>query len=142
MDVAGQDATEAFEDVGHSDEAREILRGLMLGELKRVVILSFLLTFPSAVQTRLTVFHPYLYTFRSIASCIYHPFLLSFLSSIIFPPILCLSIKFRAASIPTSSPIHSNLFHHFSQYPPCHPTNRGCPNPIRNSSLGPPKNTY
>ncbi|KAI9887741.1 MAG: hypothetical protein M1823_000490 [Watsoniomyces obsoletus] len=36
MDVAGQDATEAFEDVGHSDEAREILRGLMIGELKRV----------------------------------------------------------------------------------------------------------
>ena len=25
LDVAGQDATEAFEDVGHSDEAREIL---------------------------------------------------------------------------------------------------------------------
>jgi len=35
MDVAGQDATEAFEDVGHSDEAREILAGLKVGILKR-----------------------------------------------------------------------------------------------------------
>jgi cytochrome b involved in lipid metabolism len=36
LDVAGQDATEAFEDVGHSDEAREILTGLLIGKLKRV----------------------------------------------------------------------------------------------------------
>lgn len=36
LDVAGQDATEAFEDVGHSDEAREILDGLIVGKLKRV----------------------------------------------------------------------------------------------------------
>ncbi|PSS22252.1 hypothetical protein M430DRAFT_65447 [Amorphotheca resinae ATCC 22711] len=35
LDVGGQDATEAFEDVGHSDEAREILAGLLVGELKR-----------------------------------------------------------------------------------------------------------
>ena len=37
MDVGGQDATEAFEDVGHSDEAREILDKLLVGNLKRVV---------------------------------------------------------------------------------------------------------
>lgn len=37
LDVGGQDATEAFEDVGHSDEAREILNGLKIGKLKRVV---------------------------------------------------------------------------------------------------------
>lgn len=37
LDVGGQDATEAFEDVGHSDEAREILEGLLVGELKRLV---------------------------------------------------------------------------------------------------------
>lgn len=37
LDVGGQDATEAFEDVGHSDEAREILEGLLVGDLKRVV---------------------------------------------------------------------------------------------------------
>jgi len=36
LDVGGQDATEAFEDVGHSDEAREILDGLIVGKLKRV----------------------------------------------------------------------------------------------------------
>ena len=37
LDVGGQDATEAFEDVGHSDEAREILEGLKVGILKRQV---------------------------------------------------------------------------------------------------------
>ena len=37
LDVAGQDATEAFEDVGHSDEARDILNGLLVGPLKRRV---------------------------------------------------------------------------------------------------------
>jgi cytochrome b5 len=35
--VAGQDATEAFEDVGHSDEARETLEQLKVGTLKRQV---------------------------------------------------------------------------------------------------------
>ena len=37
LDVGGQDATEAFEDVGHSDEAREILDGMLVGTLKRSV---------------------------------------------------------------------------------------------------------
>jgi cytochrome b involved in lipid metabolism len=37
LDVGGQDSTEAFEDVGHSDEAREILDGLLVGTLKRSV---------------------------------------------------------------------------------------------------------
>ncbi len=37
LDVAGQDATEAFEDVGHSDEARETLAKLLVGSLKRKV---------------------------------------------------------------------------------------------------------
>ncbi|KAF3917957.1 hypothetical protein ABW20_dc0110492 [Dactylellina cionopaga] len=35
LDVAGQDGTEAFEDVGHSDEAREILANYLVGTLKR-----------------------------------------------------------------------------------------------------------
>ncbi|KAG6023193.1 hypothetical protein E4U41_002082 [Claviceps citrina] len=35
LDCAGQDATEAFEDVGHSDEARETLDKLQVGVLKR-----------------------------------------------------------------------------------------------------------
>ncbi|CEJ91113.1 Putative Cytochrome b5 [[Torrubiella] hemipterigena] len=35
LDVGGQDATEAFEDVGHSDEARETLDKLFVGNLKR-----------------------------------------------------------------------------------------------------------
>ncbi|WYZ37768.1 hypothetical protein EsH8_II_001274 [Colletotrichum jinshuiense] len=35
LDVGGQDATEAFEDVGHSDEARETLEQLYVADLKR-----------------------------------------------------------------------------------------------------------
>ncbi|KAK5661953.1 hypothetical protein OQA88_10063 [Cercophora sp. LCS_1] len=35
LDVAGQDSTEAFEDVGHSDEARETLEAMKVGTLKR-----------------------------------------------------------------------------------------------------------
>ena len=37
LDMAGKDATDAFEDVGHSDEAREILAGLLIGGLNRRV---------------------------------------------------------------------------------------------------------
>lgn len=37
LDVAGDDATEAFEDVGHSDEARDILKKYRVGVLKREV---------------------------------------------------------------------------------------------------------
>lgn len=34
LDEAGRDATESFEDVGHSDEAREIMSKLYVGDLK------------------------------------------------------------------------------------------------------------
>ncbi|OLL26653.1 putative cytochrome b5 [Neolecta irregularis DAH-3] len=34
LDVAGKDATNAFEDVGHSDEAREVLEKLYIGNIK------------------------------------------------------------------------------------------------------------
>ncbi|GAA5809983.1 hypothetical protein MFLAVUS_003398 [Mucor flavus] len=33
LDEAGKDATESFEDIGHSDEAREILSKFLVGEL-------------------------------------------------------------------------------------------------------------
>lgn len=36
LDNAGQDVSEAYEDVGHSDEAREILETLRIGNLKRL----------------------------------------------------------------------------------------------------------
>lgn len=39
MDVGGQDATDSFEDVGHSDEAREILDKMLIGHVKRSVSL-------------------------------------------------------------------------------------------------------
>lgn len=34
IDVAGTDATEAFEDIGHSDDAREILKSLLIGKVE------------------------------------------------------------------------------------------------------------
>ncbi|SGZ48492.1 CIC11C00000001079 [Sungouiella intermedia] len=37
-DVAGTDATEAFNDIGHSDDAHEILEGLLIGKLEGGVI--------------------------------------------------------------------------------------------------------
>ena len=33
--AAGKDATEAFEDVGHSDEARDLLKGMLVGEFEK-----------------------------------------------------------------------------------------------------------
>lgn len=35
--MLGKDATEAFEDIGHSDEAREILEKYYVGELEEKV---------------------------------------------------------------------------------------------------------
>lgn len=37
LDCAGTDATEAFNDIGHSDDAHEILGGLLLGKLEGAV---------------------------------------------------------------------------------------------------------
>ncbi|KAG4305289.1 hypothetical protein PORY_001459 [Pneumocystis oryctolagi] len=37
LDLAGQDATDAFEDVGHSDEARDILKKLLVGRLEGTI---------------------------------------------------------------------------------------------------------
>jgi len=33
LEVAGKDATEEFEEIGHSDEARELLEPLFVGDL-------------------------------------------------------------------------------------------------------------
>lgn len=49
LDVAGQDATEAFEDVGHSDEARETLEQLKIGNLKRNVSSRLCYTYTSSL---------------------------------------------------------------------------------------------
>lgn len=34
VDCAGRDATEEFDDIGHSDDAHEILKGLLIGKLE------------------------------------------------------------------------------------------------------------
>lgn len=67
LDVGGQDATEAFEDVGHSDEAREILEGLLIGKLKRAVC-SPLLSPSRHLEKRVVVAAISLTGSRSIAS--------------------------------------------------------------------------
>lgn len=46
IDFAGKDATEAFEDVGHSDEARAMLTKMYLGEFKGEVGFLFLPFYP------------------------------------------------------------------------------------------------
>ena len=71
LDVGGQDATEPFEDVGHSDEAREILDGLLVGNLKRLVccfgLLALCLGLPfSALSSKATQPLP------SLTYCVIH----------------------------------------------------------------------
>jgi cytochrome-b5 reductase len=41
IEVAGTDATQAFEDIGHSDEAREQLEPYYLGDLPDTVCIQF-----------------------------------------------------------------------------------------------------
>lgn len=38
VDCAGEDATEAFDDIGHSDDAHDILKGLLIGKLEGGVV--------------------------------------------------------------------------------------------------------
>ncbi|CUM65714.1 uncharacterized protein PRCAT00003362001 [Priceomyces carsonii] len=38
LDVAGIDATEAFNDIGHSDDAHDILKGLLIGTAEGAVV--------------------------------------------------------------------------------------------------------
>ncbi|EEQ37627.1 putative cytochrome b5 [Clavispora lusitaniae] len=38
VDCAGTDATEAFNDIGHSDDAHDILKGLLIGKLEGGVV--------------------------------------------------------------------------------------------------------
>jgi len=45
---AGKDATEAFEDVGHSDEARALLTNMLVGEFEKNSALKFKTTNKSA----------------------------------------------------------------------------------------------
>lgn len=53
----GQDATEAFEDVGHSDEARALLPGMLVGEFEQdsvsdhATLLLLQLAYPSLLQS-------------------------------------------------------------------------------------------
>ncbi|KAH9951723.1 hypothetical protein B0H21DRAFT_717210, partial [Amylocystis lapponica] len=46
-----KDATEAFEDVGHSDEARDILKGLLVGEFEKNGVLKTKGGFSSSSQS-------------------------------------------------------------------------------------------
>lgn len=66
VEVAGQDATAAFEDVGHSDEARDLLEPFLIGELPSDVSdTTFLLPTVSFARKRNSRFMPVLGTIRS-----------------------------------------------------------------------------
>ncbi len=82
LDVGGQDATEAFEDVGHSDEAREILDGLLVGELKRIVSPRF--SFPPSTPSRPTLPYPTHSRHNSSNPQYHHPYTRTKLTP--FPP--------------------------------------------------------
>ncbi|RWS04649.1 Cytochrome b5-like protein [Dinothrombium tinctorium] len=41
LEQAGKDATEAFEDVGHSSDARELMKQYLVGELEEVCLFPF-----------------------------------------------------------------------------------------------------
>lgn len=45
--LVGKDATESFEDIGHSDEAREILEKYLIGELDEAVSVKMTIDFGS-----------------------------------------------------------------------------------------------
>lgn len=45
--LVGKDATESFEDIGHSDEAREILEKYLIGELDEAVSVKMMIDFGS-----------------------------------------------------------------------------------------------
>ncbi|KAI0921710.1 hypothetical protein AcW2_006599 [Taiwanofungus camphoratus] len=51
----GKDATEAFEDVGHSDEARSILQGLLVGEFEKDGELKVKSTYGSSSSSNSTI---------------------------------------------------------------------------------------
>lgn len=61
IDFAGKDATEAFEDVGHSDEARAMLTKMYLGEFKGEVGFFCLPFYPYSHPPSL----PHLYPFSN-----------------------------------------------------------------------------
>jgi hypothetical protein len=58
MLASGKDATEAFEDVGHSDEARALLPGMQVGEFEKGENVGLatnpLFFLPSVLNTHLT----------------------------------------------------------------------------------------
>lgn len=56
-DIAGQDATEAFVDVGHSEEAAEILETLCVGTLKSAAVSDVAATTPSPATIPETTVH-------------------------------------------------------------------------------------
>ena len=43
LEQAGADATESFEDVGHSTDAREMLQHYLIGELHMVSLVTFII---------------------------------------------------------------------------------------------------
>lgn len=51
LTITGKDATESFEDVGHSDEARKQLEPLLIGEFKGEVSVSLYLVLSCKISS-------------------------------------------------------------------------------------------
>ena len=65
IENAGQDSTEAFEDVGHSTDARDMMKEYLIGELIEVIFEDYLfkfnpnlrMLFSSSMKTLVTDFY-------------------------------------------------------------------------------------
>lgn len=101
LDVGGQDATEAFEDVGHSDEAREILEGLVVGKLNRAVRAISGWAFLRSTSISKFSLQPYLICIRSYSI---PPFLPLIIKTIVLPSTDLLSLTSTLAPQPGDPP--------------------------------------
>nr|CAG8520140.1 15454_t:CDS:2 [Entrophospora candida] len=66
LDEGGKDATEAFEDVGHSDEARELLKGFEIGGQPPPSTPKTTPSYPNAPKLEPTSYASYLLPFLAV----------------------------------------------------------------------------
>jgi hypothetical protein len=127
LDVGGQDSTEAFEDVGHSDEAREILDGLLVGTLKRQVNISLPYTYTYTLTiSRFSkhVYNIHATTVRPSAVPSSGPSPQNTSPAISHPFTPAKHTPYLAPRIWASEPFrpHSNPYHTHTHTPKSHPT--------------------
>ena len=73
LEQAGKDGTEAFEDVGHSTDAREMMKKYKVGELHQVSLLNACLTScQQSSRAHLSASFPVKEDSFYIVNCIWH----------------------------------------------------------------------